>query len=264
MVQRSTAANPAESVVASAGTTPPSSLAEKATRAPTTGLPSASSALTRGATGTGSATSTRCPFPSTAIRRATGVASAVARNTTDSNPTTVARSSCGPGGPMVQRPGEASPSASVTALELGTEPPPPTTSKATTTPLSPAPDRPATRARTGSSVALPVRVSCRSPEWTTKVAGCSAVAAKTAVGPPATDATTDWEPTESPSVQEVRASPSGSVVAVAGATTPLPGAGAKVTSTPATALPPASRTRPTSGALRRVPGLPVCPSPAAG
>ena len=135
---------PPASVAAVANSTePPPSTTAKPTVTPARGSPVVPVTRTWTESGTGIRVVARCPLPAW-IARSAGTSSEVALKTTGSRPMTVARSCCDPGSPMVQAPGEAVPSAPVTAVSDSTDPPPCATTKLTVAPSSASPVVPVT------------------------------------------------------------------------------------------------------------------------
>ncbi len=86
-------------------------------------------------------------------------------------------------------------------------------------------------------------------------------ALKATVPTPETTAVTVFGPGAGPRVQTVEASPSCPVDTFCGWTLPPPAVTSQVTPSPATGLPPESRTRTTSGSATEVPTTADCPSP---
>ena len=118
----------------------------------------------------------------------------------------------------------------------------------------------------GTVTAVPTRADCASPAWTAIWLAAPAVAVAVKVtGLPWSEpevAVSVFGPAVLPSVQLVTvAMPLAPVVCAAPVTAPPPVAGAKVTATPATALPNASRTITEGSTDTAVPTVADCPSP---
>src|SRR5207302_3329865 len=171
-------------------------------------------------------------------------------------------------GPRVHAVTAATPSAPVVTGLVGvTLPPPVPGANVTATPATGLPSWSRTITDGGTATAVPTRACCPLPAWTAIWVAAPAVAlARNVTGLPwsvADVAVKVLGPAALPRVQLVTAAtPLALVACEAPVTLPPPVPGAKLTATPATGLPKASRTITAGGTATAVPTVVVWPSPA--